>query len=784
MKKIYFYISILMVLLVTSCQQQEIVSDVPALQSGEYRFTVNIPEPRVATRTMGDVPETDLPMHVLVFDANGFFVANQTATIETFNGQEGTYTVQLPPSDTKRVLHFVLGNVTYGTYLPDDSEASIFSQLTVSGDTDAYWQRVEVENIHEGMLLDPVTLIRNFAKITVDVQDAVAGSLTIDGFTVVCSPQSGTVAPYTGNETNGGFALFEIGDGVAGDNAYEQFQTLNPGFGGNTMQRKEETVPTDAEFTSDAKYVYECNQDNDDNPAYVLVKAQYNGEPCFYKLDIVNFDEGTYLTSYLNLYRNFEYQIHITSVSGKGYETAQQAMEAVASNNLAASVEVSEVNQIQDGQGHELSVDRLQIMLVSTDAYTLNYSYTSNGQNANEEVKVVPIGGEDENGYNYDAVQSIVCNGDGTITITPVSSLPQTMQTQEFVVTTPSGLSRRITVNVREKFKFDAVDCDNVEERIGSELTLVVRLPSNIPTSAFPLTLNIEPEKKSIYPDVTKNRIPVHSQENYTFDYQATITYNDYRRNPTFFFHFKTNMAESATSITVSNPYFEDGQTSFTNVAKQYDFGRVTLNGQENEYTFSGYYTQGQTLELEFDLHNSGDELTTDPNNHIVEIFADYLDFENIVEATGTWTVREDGQCILFVPNNIYERQSITFTVTRDLASETIQLSSLDHSTATIDYSTPPLTVTLYNGSNTVNNASISIYQDMNGNEEREDDELVTTMTTNRNGQITMESFANMEMGDLLFFRYGAGWFGSTWYSCSVTVSELIANPSLTLTRE
>ena len=83
---------------------------------------------------------------------------------------------------------------------------------------------------------------------------------------------------------------------------------------------------------------------------------------------------------------------------------------------------------------------------------------------------------------------------------------------------------------------------DSIIDILGKELTLVVRLPDNMPTAVFPLTLDIEPEKKSIYPEVSKNRIPVTSKENYTFSYQATITYEDYQRNSTFFFHFKTNM--------------------------------------------------------------------------------------------------------------------------------------------------------------------------------------------------------------------------------------------------
>ena len=92
---------------------------------------------------------------------------HQLATVNSFDGTKGTYTVQLPPSDRARVLLFVLGNVEFGDYVPDDSETSIFSQLTVTNGTDAYWQRITVNNIQDGMTLPEVTLILNFAKIVV-----------------------------------------------------------------------------------------------------------------------------------------------------------------------------------------------------------------------------------------------------------------------------------------------------------------------------------------------------------------------------------------------------------------------------------------------------------------------------------------------------------------------------------------------------------------------------------------------------------------------------------------
>lgn len=788
MKKIYTYLSMLIFLLAASCQQEDLAT-APALQPGEYRFNVTIPEPIVASRALGEQPQnvTDMPMHVLVFDENGFFIADQTAVVNSFAGLEGTYTVYLPKTDGKTILHFVLGDVDYDMYAPTESEVSIFSSLTVSDGKDAYWARTEIDGgISESTQLPKVTLVRNFAKITVARGANVAAGFQLVGFAVVNETTAGTVAPYTGS----GFATFDLpGQG----DAYTEFRnaSANRGFGGNsvgTLDDDEDLV--DADFTPDAKYVYERNQDEAANPAYILVKATYDGTPYYYKLDIVRQDEDTWLTSYLNLYRNFAYNITINTVVGAGYETIAEAMNAVASNNISASVEVSQVNSIQDGNGHELRVDNLDIMITTAGAYTLGYEYKEDGNVCNGEgyVQVIPVNADSEDGINPRAVQSVKCNYDGTITITPVSPLPDVMETQEFVVTTASGLSRRVTVNVRKPFNFDAVDCDDrVERTIGSELTVVVRLPRNMPTSVFPLTLDIEPDKKSIYPDVAKNRIPVEAEGNYTFQYQATVTYNEYRQNPVMFFHFKTNMRESTTRITVSNDYFEataeyPNTCSFVNTDEErFNFGDVTLNGEADIYHFNTYNTQGQTVTLAFELlcHSSNH---TDGSNP-VEIFADYLDLKNAQTTTGTFTLRPDGEGILYVANDATQRQEITFTVTQNYASETIQLSAMDHKTATIDYSTPPLTLTINyrNGNQTsvARNVAISIYKDANYSQ------LVTDeKTTNYSGQITMDTFVGFTGTDHIYFscEINSG-RNSYTYRGSMTVEELIENKSITLTR-
>lgn len=586
MKKIYTYISMLMLLLATACQQDELVSS-PTLQPDEYQFTVTIPEPVVASRALGDQPQDvmQMPMRVLVFDENGFFIANQVATVNSFEGNQGTYTVNLPKSDADVSLHFVLGDVTFGTYSPAANEVSIFSNLTVKDGVDAYWGHLTVKDgITKNTKLETVKLVRNFAEISVTKGEGRNEDFTLLGYALVNETNEGTVAPYTGS----GFATFEGLDGA--DDVYATFRENNGRYPGVTCGEIDESAPEADEFTPEPKYVYERNQDDSDAPVYILVKADFNGATCYYKLDIVSSDATTGVTSYLNLYRNFAYRVIIGNVESKGYDSIEEAMNAAASNNISASVEVSEVNRIEDNVGRELSVDKLHIMLVSTDAYILNYNYTIKGEPANDHVNAVPVDGDDEGGYNYEAVKEIRCNKDGTITIIPADPLPASMQTQEFIVISDEGLSRRVTVNVRTPFEFTASCIPLIDAEAGTPQTVTLQLPENLPQSVFPLEFYIEPIKKTIYPDVEKNRLPVRLHENSSFDYVATITQAQYEANRTFEFHFLSNVAESATQIKVSSDLFaEHDLLSFTNpepviLTLTFKYGRNNGNTQNVPY--------------------------------------------------------------------------------------------------------------------------------------------------------------------------------------------------------
>lgn len=567
--KIYLYICLLLTVVLGACQDESYTSTATDLKTDEYRFTMKLPEPVDVTRAMED-QASFTKLNVLVFNEAGVFVARQKATGVTVNNnsrpQEVTFTVSLPQSDQPRILHFVGGDVEFDTYSVGDTESSIFSNLVVEGNTDAYWQRVEVssiDNTDKNTLLGQINglyLIRNFAKVSVH---ASLENFQIEGFVVLNNTTAGTVAPYLG-KADQPFANFDL-------NVADPYAVVadEQGYVGNRRGDLNDEVPTT--FTNDAKYVYERPQVDTEDPAYILVKAQYtdavNEEESgtyFYKIDIVRQDPDTKLNTYLNLYRNFFYDMTIKAVRGAGYTNAQDAMNSAASNNISASVEVSEVTSIEY-DNHRLTVDENDVIWVENMEHYIGFEYLSSIDNPRVESDDVAVSYE-ENDYLTFSIDKT----NHRIVATPREAWPTSMQRIELVLYTTdgTGLSRNITVRLREPFTFNASCIEEIPAVVGAEQTVTITLPEELPNSAFPLEFYIEPIDKTIYPDASQNSLPVRLHENSSFDYVATITQEDYETtaNRTFEFHFLSNIAESATQIKVSSDLFaEHDELSFTN---------------------------------------------------------------------------------------------------------------------------------------------------------------------------------------------------------------------------
>lgn len=562
--KVYLYICLLLTVVLGACQDESYTSTATDLKTDVYRFTMKLPEPVDVTRAMGD-QASFTKLNVLVFNEAGVFVARQEATGVTVSNdspQKVTFTVSLPQSDQPRILHFVGGDVAFETYSVGDTESSIFSNLVVEGDTDAYWQRVEVssiDNAHKDALLKQINelyLIRNFAKVNVH---ASLENFQIEGFVVLNNTTAGTVAPYLG-KADQPFADFDL-------DAADPYAAVadEQGYVGNRRGDLNDAVPTT--FTNDAKYVYERPQVDTEDPAYVLVKARYtdavNEEESgtyYYKIDIVRQDPNTKLNTYLNLYRNFFYDMTITAVRGAGYTNPQDAMNSAASNNISASVEVSEVTSIEYDD-HRLTVDENDVIWVEKMEHYIGFEYLSSIKSLEESNKVAVS--YEENEY----LDFKIDYSNHRIVATPNGSWPTSMQRIELVLYTTdgTGLSRNITVRLREPFTFNASCIGEIPAEVGAKQTVTITLPEELPNSAFPLEFYIEPIDKTIYPDAS-NSLPVRLHENSSFDYVATITQAQYETSRTFEFHFLSNVVKSATKIKVSSDLFKAHDLlSFTN---------------------------------------------------------------------------------------------------------------------------------------------------------------------------------------------------------------------------
>ncbi len=601
--KIYLYICLLLTVVLGACQDESYTSTATDLKTDEYRFTMKLPEPVDVTRAMGDQANFT-KLNVLVFNEAGVFVARQEATEVTVNNspQEVTFTVSLPQSDQPRILHFVGGDVEFRTYSVGDTESSIFSNLVVEGDTDAYWQRVEVssiDNTNKEALLKQINglyLIRNFAKVSVH---ASLKNFQIEGFVVLNNTTAGTVAPYLG-KVDQPFANFNLD---VADDPYAA--VANEGYVGNRRGELNDAVPTT--FTNDAKYVYERPQVDTEDPAYVLVKANYtdavNEEESgtyYYKIDIVRQDPNTKLNTYLNLYRNFFYDMTITAVRGAGYTNPQDAMNSAASNNISASVEVSEVTSIEY-DNHRLTVDENDVIWVENMKHYIGFEYLSS-ISPREESDDVAVSYEENEYLDFEIDYT-----DHRIVATPKGSWPTSMQRIELVLYTTdgTGLSRNITVRLREPFTFNASCIEEIPAVVGAEQTVTITLPEELPNSAFPLEFYIEPIDKTIYPDASQNSLPVRLHENSSFDYVATITQEQYEASRTFEFHFLSNIAESATQIKVSSDLFaEHDLLSFTNPEP------VILT-----FKYEGYYGNTQNVpnngQVQVRVPSGGGQTTT-----------------------------------------------------------------------------------------------------------------------------------------------------------------------------
>lgn len=534
-------------------------------------FSVQVPEMQVATRSFTDQKITSL--HLLVFDENGYFVqaAEATGTFGVEKDKEYEFTAQLMQSPYKRVVHFIANSPKAVKEYEYGSETALINALTTSDSQDAYWQRVELPNgILEGneemaTKFTEVPLVRNFVKISVDNKAAI---FNYEGIAVINVPNKGTVAPF--NVNNGTYAAYSAG--IA-------YNTLNnAGYYGYEPSDMEIVNTDTSNPTFDTEhYIYERRQNQDDKDyTYVIIKGKYNNSETstYYKVDIVDDNKEPY-----NLLRNFNYVIKINSVLGPGYESADAAAKAAASNNISASIDTKNLLNISDGSSR-LYVEYVNKVITKPGTFTLKYKYLPNISDNTKTNYNKPANGDvDLSGVvdgdviaEFSKASSDDASGWRTITFTTPETITETkLQT----ITIKAGvLQREINLILCKPFVLTVTSTPTGSAALNADATVTLGLPAGLPAAIFPLEFVIVETGLSISPDASKNNLPVRTSLNVNgqtvsggqyFGFVKKVEYSDY--NPTnsdtpaakdIVCYFKLNKAiTSGLNVNVYNEYFE-----------------------------------------------------------------------------------------------------------------------------------------------------------------------------------------------------------------------------------
>ena len=653
MKKITLYLHILMLLLISSCSNEDIL---PTPQEGvdgkicEVSFWASIPETTGASRgVLGEATATSVEsLSLLVFDAeSGLYLYKSDATLtdQTLeNGiHKGKYTAELQLTDKPRIIHFVanVGDVPFQA-----NELAVLSQLKKDNNQDAYWQKAVATSITGTFdsttqkYIDgtapgitgtgtTIKLVRNFARVTLNA--ATNSDFNLAGFVLVNTATKGTVAPYLNqaNENGSYFPNYDT-DNENGSAMSKYAALIEAGYSGVQPSDAtiDKTVPaaTTSLYTTSAKYLYERTQEKD--PVYIIAKRQIgsgsNISYRYYKIDIMKKGGTGEVDDYYKILRNFSYDITINSVEGNGYETPEDAAKGTAANNLTASLELKDLTNIAYGN-ERLFVNKTEIVWTSEDPITFKYLYQLNGNGSNSTVNSLIIGEANSSGavcstYSINSSQTDA-EGYSTISITH-TGLPASGYKQQEVTIKAGTLMRSINLILRRPYEsnlgcddqsgLNSVPTENPEipETVGSSVYVYFSMPAGVPESIFPLSFILAPEAHSITPNGVN--MPVVSLLNHAnttmkglkYGFEKVVTWDEYKDYASTGMivqcPFKTSLVESATNIYLYNEYFNFPlSTYFINPR---EFKNLNLVGANR-------YGSGQEVTINFNM-NSLDPVT------------------------------------------------------------------------------------------------------------------------------------------------------------------------------
>ena len=594
-KRLTTYIAVAASLVLGACSEETLRPDVPDAGGEEgVRVSIAIPDmPRLATRAFGDTPAADLKLTVFEFEkgsdpTNTFltkiYQAETLTQTNVANGATVDFRINdLLMTESPRVLHFVVAPQHLDAKYA--SEAVVFSNLSVRDNSQAYWGRVEFPNgygtVDKNMKpqltdeakqkLTGVNVLRNFAKVSVEVATVATSNFQLTGFELVNVPTSGTVAPYNSgrqefpqmfDDAGKMLGYLAVAGNGSGQQGYGGIMPANCGF-----RNLEENFSPVADggcpawSTRDA-YLYEHPFEST-RRTYVILRGNYRPtttdawQTCYYKIDLVRLNEESGMTEYYDILRNYDFHINVTGVSAPGASTASEAISGVSYNNISADVDARDMLQISDG-ANIVEVSKTNIIFTNTTPVEFLYRYSPVGGFSSETTNAKLH----TNGLNAgDVIASVTApevytDADGVVwvkrVITPKPIPEAGTREQSFYVVDADGLGREIRLVAHVPYDYSDIEVypgsengrptsaagqGTVSPLSGQPVTVYFNLPAGMPEAMFPLTFILESNRQNMENNpigtlvVTSGQTGFPTTEVYEvprIKYRKTVSYAEY----------------------------------------------------------------------------------------------------------------------------------------------------------------------------------------------------------------------------------------------------------------
>ena len=596
MKKLIYIFLILLGF--TSCMKEDKGTMEPeATDKVDIIFGVDLPE--TMTKVMADDPQVQ-NLRVAVFGGSGFlkeYVQADPIGYATENSTKYNYKVRLSLTDSHVKVHFIANGPAT---LPFKYEDEVMSVQTVSGNQDAYWQKIELPNgitakrDADGVLIKvngeyvvsdetkahflDIPLVRNFAKIVVKSSTT---DFTLKSYALVNKPSAGSIAPYN-KKTNAFVMNYQ-------DSTIAQLKSWYPGNlpAAATIDK---TIPAESSFTHypNPLYMYERPKPTEDATFLIVYGTYSDGEDYYYRIELQDAD------GYYAIYRNWVYTIDIKGILRPGSSTPTDAANSSGSGDISTDQKAENLTDVSDG------IARIFVQYTDTTVVgnavtvTLKYMFrpdASSTTTANGEVNAAGVGVEiakHEVGSTGAVIDGEITRGSSdeggwrTLSFTTTNAGELT-KTESIKITghymngsVASKLFRIVNFHLMSLQPLDVI-CNphDLLKGKGEKVDVLIKIPKDLPRSLFPLQLKIESDENSITPD--NDNLPVtpgKSIKNGTtasYQFIKTVEYDDYLALQeassdewvTITTHFKTTKESSDCNVYVANKYFITDHDNF-----------------------------------------------------------------------------------------------------------------------------------------------------------------------------------------------------------------------------